>query len=466
MMNEHIGAASRDITPDFPVPLGGFGQRITPSEGIRDPISVSALCIGQDNPLVIITSDLIASSGAIKQEVVSRIEPLIGITSDRVILTASHTHSAPVPFDPSVEALATAKFADKLVKAIVECVVESYENRRPAILMTTQGNACIGFNRWQPDEEDQVDTRIPIVIALDIHTRQPFAILFGAGCHPTTFGWDNMRISADYPGVAKRLIEQSFPQAIALFVNTTEGDVVPLTSLRMDALDPRGYTGDDEQNSITIGSILAKEVVAVVQKSMQEIDHSEPGQLFLSSFSMELQANSAGLDQEAAEQKFLEAVDELSQYLGPDFQTRISPSKLWSETSRVVIDKELNDNDMRNVMIAGCYYLGLLARKSRGGINPPVTAPIQIAIIDSLQLLFLPGEVLVALAKQWSHLTASNDSFVIGLANTHLRYLPMQQHFVEPGADQRYETVTAGVAPGEIDRVIEESAKRLHLLNL
>jgi hypothetical protein len=78
-----------------------------------------------------------------------------------------------------------------------------------------------------------------------------------------------------------------------------------------------------------------------------------------------------------------------------------------------------------------------------------------------MQLLVMPGEVLVALGQRWVELTGSDDAFVVGLGNAHLRYLPMRHHFEEHGADRRYETITAGIAPGETDRLLEEGSALL-----
>ena len=43
----------------------------------------------------------------------------------------------------------------------------------------------------------------------------------------------------------------------------------------------------------------------------------------------------------------------------------------------------------------------------------------------------------------------------MGLANAYLRYLPLAAHFAEPLSDLRYETVTAGLEPNGIERVLD-----------
>ena len=46
-----VGVAKRDITPDYPVRLSGFGFRRTESEGVTQRIWAKALAIGADNNL-------------------------------------------------------------------------------------------------------------------------------------------------------------------------------------------------------------------------------------------------------------------------------------------------------------------------------------------------------------------------------------------------------------------------------
>ncbi len=75
--------------------------------------------------------------------------------------------------------------------------------------------------------------------------------------------------------------------------------------------------------------------------------------------------------------------------------------------------------------------------------------------INDLELLTLPGEVLVEVGQEWSRRTASRNAFVVGLANAHLRYLPLAAHYAEPLSDMRYETVTAGLEPNGIERVLD-----------
>jgi len=460
MIRIAAGAAHRDVTPDFPVPLGGYGQRTTASEGVHDPVAVTALCLGDDSPVIIVTADLIAIPGPVTAAISARLEAHEWFNSANLVVTATHSHSAPIGHDPSGASEATARFMDMLVTGAVDAAIQAHVDRRDALVISRTGDARIGFNRWRPDDDAMVDTRIPVVTVIDEATRDVVAVLFGAGCHPTTFGWDNMLVSADYPGVAKRRVQEALPGAVAMFVNTTEGDVVPLTSARRDALDPRGYTGTDPTRAETIGQILADEVVRTVSEAVSD-PGSPDGVVRLASMDVRVTANNAGLDEDAARLRLAESTAVLRARLGEDFADRVPMARLWAASSAAVIEADMSDDDMRDTMIACCYFLGLTARLARGANPAPMRAPVQAMVLDRAHILFLPGEVLVGVGRLWSELIGRSDSFTVGLANTHLRYLPLASHFAEEGADRRYETVTAGVAPGEVDRLVALGAQRL-----
>lgn len=460
MIRIAAGAAHRDVTPDFPVPLGGYGQRTTASEGVHDPVAVTALCLGDDSPVIIITADLIAIPRPVTAAIAERLTTHEWFDPARLVVTATHSHSAPVAHDPSGRSEATARFMHMLVTGAVEAAVEAHADRRDALVLSRTGDARIGFNRWRPDDEAMVDTRIPVVTVIDDATRDVVAVLFGAGCHPTTFGWDNMLVSADYPGVAKRRVQEALPGAVAMFVNTTEGDVVPLTSARRDALDPRGYTGVDPAHAETIGQILAEEVVRTVSGAVSDAG-SPDGKLALVSMEVQVATNNAGLDEDAARARLDESAAVLRARLGEDFADRVPMAHLWAASSAAVVEADMGEDDMRDTMIACCHFLGLTARLARGANPASVRAPMQAMVLDRAHILFLPGEVLVGVGHLWSELIGRADSFTVGLANTHLRYLPLASHFAEEGADRRYETVTAGVAPGEVDRLVSLGAEAL-----
>lgn len=92
------GVATADITPTESIWLAGYGDRTRPSEGVLHNINVKALALDAEagKPVVLLTADLVGIPREISDPVASRCEKEFNLARDRLILNASHTHSAPV----------------------------------------------------------------------------------------------------------------------------------------------------------------------------------------------------------------------------------------------------------------------------------------------------------------------------------------------------------------------------------
>ena len=452
------GTARIDVTPDWPVMLAGFGQRTQPSNGVLDRIFVKALFLDDgDHRLLLITADLISTPRPLGEAVVAELGDALGLMPEQICICASHTHSAPMPHYAGDDATGVAAFAASLQAAMIAVGIQAVAAARPCRIRTGVGTLDRFLNRRTRGAPNLVDTRIPVVVADDAVSGQPIAVLFGAGCHPVTLGWDNMKISGDFPGVAQSAVEAAMPGVNALFFNTTEGNVVPITSPNRDALDPRGYVGGIYDDTRKMGGDLARAVL----QAMAEAKASTALRVSSERQTLLLKPNFADYTPEAAASLLADAGQTLARYLGDDLARGLPPGPLWSVASDVVVARDLSEGDMRELMIACCRYLGLYQRRADAAPPKPVKAPVQVLRINDFAFLALPGEVMVEVGQAWSDLAASPTAFIVGLANAHLRYLPLAAHFAEPEAAVRYETVTAGLQSGEVEVALEHAAAML-----
>lgn len=458
MATSRAGTARIDITPDWPVMMAGFGQRTQPSQGVLDRIFVKSLFLDDgESRLLLITADLISTPRPLGEAVALALGERLGLTPEQICVCASHTHSGPVPHDAGDGAPGVAAFAASLQAAMVLVGVQAAETARPCLVRTGVGELDGFLNRRTRGAPNLVDRRIPVVIADDAETGTPIAVLFGAGCHPVTLGWDNLQISGDFVGLAQRAIEAATPGVNALFFNTTEGNVVPITSPNRDALDPRGYVGGSYADTRKMGEDLARAVADVLASAKV----TAPLKVSSNRQTLFLKPNFADYSPEAAAALLAGARATLEAYLGPDLERGLPPGPLWSVASEVVVARDLSEDDMRELMIACCRYLGLYQRPAVTMQPRPVKAPVQVMRINDFELLALPGEIMVEVGQAWSEMAASPTAFIVGLANAHLRYLPLASHFAEPEASVRYETVTAGLQSGEVEVALEYAAAML-----
>jgi hypothetical protein len=458
-MPARAGVARVDITPTWPVMQGGFGQRTTPSVGVLDPVVATALWLENDDTAVlVVTADLIAIPAQISRPVVERLVAATGLRTEQVLVCASHTHSGPLPYGPP-GAPGVGEYTTFLVDRLVEVGRAAGADLVECTVGTGVGEVDVFLNRRTRGVPNLVDPRVPVLAVRTAAGDELLAVLFGAGCHPVTLGWENLHISGDYPGAARRRIEAQLAGAAAMFVNTTEANVIPVTSPNTDALDPRGYQHGSIDDAETIGGAIADEVVRVVGATVGQAEV----QLGSVTRTVALQANNAAFDLPTAQQRLDAASAVLAAALGDDFAERAG-GHLWALASQYVVDTDCDEDEMRRVMIACCEHLGLSARIARGTALDPVDVPIQVMRLHDFDLLALPGEPLVEVGLAWSALTASDTAFVVGLANAHLRYLPLEEHFRREDAAVQYDTVTAGLEPSAVDRLLAEAAALLPLV--
>jgi hypothetical protein len=450
------GTARSNITPDWPVMLAGFGQRTTPSSGINDPIFAKALyLVSGANALLIVTADLLCIPAPLGRAVISAVAAQTGLAPEQVCVCASHTHSAPMPVDAHDGATGIERYAVFVERSLIDVAVAARAAARPCRLRSGVGHTDVFLNRRTRGNPNVVDPRVAVLAVDAAETGAPIAVLFGVGCHPVTMGWDNMRISGDFPGHAQQRIEAALPGVNALFFNTTEGNVIPRTSPNLDALDPRGYCGGGYADTVAIGAAIAAEVLRVRDES-PTVDRLA---LDARRSDLRILPNNAALDAPTAAARLAEARGTLQEFLGVDFEAAVPPSRLWSAASQRVIDADLSEADMRRLMIACCFYLGLRQRLERGASPRPVEVPVQVMRINDFELLALPGEVLVEVGQEWSRRAGSTTAFIVGLANAHLRYLPSAAHFDEAQASVRYETVTAGLEPNGVEQALDAAVQ-------
>ena len=90
------GAAYRDITPDWPVHMQGYGSRNRKSEGVDDNLRVGCVALDSEGSrILILCYDMVGmrdTDAAIIKKVVSE---ETGTAPDSILISCSHTHFAP-----------------------------------------------------------------------------------------------------------------------------------------------------------------------------------------------------------------------------------------------------------------------------------------------------------------------------------------------------------------------------------
>ena len=150
-----VGAASVDITPDYPIRLSGYGGRQKESEGIDQRIFAQALAIGTDRegPALLLTVDNVAVPADIREELASRLAKKSRVRNERLTLCSTHTHTAPMlknacPFlfgadIPPEHQQRIDRYTRELADKLEQVAFAALKDRKPAVAFP-RANQC-GF---------------------------------------------------------------------------------------------------------------------------------------------------------------------------------------------------------------------------------------------------------------------------------------------------------------------------------
>lgn len=451
-----VGAAQRDITPALGFPLAGYyHERL--ATGTLDPLYAKALVLRKgQHQVALVACDLTGIATDLTREVRRRACAVTGIPDAHIVLSATHSHTAPDYSKDLYEYLAEPespenreRYAHHLVEAIVEAIVEAQKRLEPGLVEVgvARQQTPIAFNRrfvmrdgsvrtWMNFENPEVvraagptDPQVTVLLFRGKDDQQPLAVYSNFALHLDTVG--GTRWSADYPFYVQRSIEdQQGTAVVSLFGLGCCGDI--------NHSDP-----DRRERNKTdfIGQALAQTVQAAL-KDAQPIEN--PG-LEIRSTSVSLPLRSVSEEQLRRAAALLEAAKQGTEV---EFFDLVS-------AYRDVILEQLRSRSPR-VEPTGVIGWGLSRALAGGGENLQVEVTT-ISLGQDAAIVFLPGEVFVDLGLAIKQSSPFRHTLVVELANAvETAYVPTRAAYAQGSYEVTNSTLEAGA--GEM---LVESALRL-----
>jgi hypothetical protein len=380
-----VGVAQINITPDYPVRLNGFGFRRTESEGITQRIHAKALAFGDEanGPAVLITTDNLCVPDEITQEIAARLGSKVGLKRERLAITATHTHTAPMlknvaptlfgaPIPSEHQANIdryTREFTDKL-EAVAVAAVKDIQPAR-----VSWGNGTVKFAINRRTKGGPVDHDLPLLV---VHGAEGAirALYFSYACHCVTLS--NNKISGDWAGFAQEAVEKLFPGSIAL----------ASVGCGADANPDSGVVGDNTAICAKQGQQIADEVKRLLAGGLTPVTTKPTARL--------------------------------SRVDVPFEKPR--PRSEWEERAK-----------RRDAV--GHHARVNLARMDRGETFPTkISYPVQTWLFgDQLALVFLPGETVMDYSLRLKRELDRSRLWVNGYANDGRCYIPSERVLKEGG---------------------------------
>ena len=329
------GAASADITPPVGTPLFAYTARsgianpqnapelamqvvadpdknmyaktFVASRGIHTRVRARAIVLQTARgKFALVQADLGGVPYALTQEVARRVAAA-GIERDRILLSATHTHSssgAIWPVDSSGYALLGGDLFDSrtwelTAAGISESILAADARLEPAragvaAAPVTDASSNRNFDpfRRNPDvPQDETAARAasidPDVTVLRVDSRdgQPLAVWSNFAIHPTSFGDGNLLISGDNAAFAERIAEQGIAEAAKVpprhdrpvanvWTNGNQGDISPSRPPRKVDGQETEYAAGPYAGAHVPGARVAEGIVAAWRAAGDQLSSS------------------------------------------------------------------------------------------------------------------------------------------------------------------------------------------------
>lgn len=267
-----VGTARIDVTPEYPIRMGGYAVRKIRSTGVEQRLWAKALSIkvGESQPIVLITLDNVGLAEQTYRQIADRLQKNAGLTKDRFAIAQSHTHTGPltsfkapnlfVEDIPAEDLEIIDRYSKELIGKIEQAARESLRQPVPVTLLRGEGKVDFAQNR-RGRALKPVDHSVPVIVAKD-SAGKVVAVIANYACHCTTLGGVFTRMCGDWAAYAQESLEQAYGTAVALVTIGCGADANP---------HPREGSGNGLELSKKHGAALAAEVQKVLAGPLSPI---------------------------------------------------------------------------------------------------------------------------------------------------------------------------------------------------
>lgn len=256
-MSISVGFAKADITPKQATGFSGFASRTELATGTLDPLNVRVIALDDGRRRVALAAfDLIG----VPDGLIRSVAALLDAPDLTLLPLATHTHAGPPVLVPSLLGKVPEGYLAALARMTAEAVRAAFTGIGPARVSHRKVSVPgIAHNRRDP--HGPVDHHADVA---GFHGPDGglIALWLNFACHPVVLGPDNLRYSADFPGVARRLLEERFGVPV-LYTTGCCGQInlghSALDSIRKVGLDKR-TPAEAERIGKLLGTAVAEDL--------------------------------------------------------------------------------------------------------------------------------------------------------------------------------------------------------------
>lgn len=393
------GVGRADLTPPVGIMQSGYAARQTGSEAIHDDLTATVLYLAQEGlEMALVGLDLIMFEAAEVAEIRRCCQELTGVPGDRIMVACTHTHSGPVT-GPGEDDGLRAAYATALRWQIAGALREAKLRAQPVQLAATRQPLRLAGNRRERTPQGTIlgyNPDAPTPTAADVlRVESADGALVAAvvvyDCHGTTLGPDNMQLSADYPGYARRFLEAQAPGLRAMILGGCGANQNPY---------PRGTFAWAERHGQSLG--------AAAYLGLLDMPKCRP----VARLAVEVATARLPLEP-------LPTLDECRAQLAA---VEATAARERGETPEEDSDRLLSWTTRRQLRQARAR----VAAAEAGDTDLALTCEIQVLALDDLAFVALPGEIFFEIGQAIRAQSPFAVTLPLGWSNGSIGYVPTQ----------------------------------------
>lgn len=396
-----VGFGREKIMPSTNLTLGGSGTADRESSGYLDILYVTCVAITDEagETVLVYTQDYVRAKGTYVGEAKKRISEATGIAVEKIMIAATHTHSAPaiyqdslpnmtayqeVYYEGAVKAAQTA-LTDRSAAQIAEGTAdaEGYAFSRHYVMADGHIKKTPGSTANPVSHPDDPDDEIQIVKFARGAEDKKDIVLMSFNVHPTFNGQaTDKQISADFPGPTRDYIEANSDTLVAYFTGAA-GNQGADSDIKSEAhnLDYRAY-----------GQKLGQ----LVLDAMPNLVTKEDGRVTLKSETFLGTANKRKIDQLSQAREIAAAYSRGGEAACNPLCAQYGIDSVW-EANAIIRRAKTSDT---------------------------ISMPLNALSIGELSFIFAPFEMFGGTSMDIKAATPYDMTFIICYANDGLGYLP------------------------------------------
>lgn len=452
------GAGRSDITPPVGIAHAGWGaathQR---AEGVDMPFYATTLYVTDgDLELAIVDLDtgilLDGDDAAIR----AKVAEVAGIKPENLRLSATHTHSGPVHrvswLNEGMEMV--GPYWDSLPGRVAESVNSAKWAAKPAHVGVGKGSSSINVNR-RPALADGtlftgrnwdgfVDREVGVV-AINDTDGNPIATLLSYQCHPTILGPANKLLSPDYPGTARKVVEQ-YAGGLCLFLQGAAGNCGPT----------HGFIGEPAVAE-WLGTRLGLEAARV----RLEIDPVQRKERLV-------EVVPSGADLGMYEDDPVGEPDDTLRIVNTSVELPIGEFPSVEEAqagfdevvATLIAARDGGTEAEIKAAVSVAKRAGFVLGNAMRTVDGPMSMPIQAMRIGPAALVAIPVEPFCEIGVAVKDSSPAAQTLFGGYSNGYMGYMPMADNYEEGG----YEVTTTPMAAGAAEETISACSDAVQAL--